>query len=90
MQKTCGRPHACDQAPTSIPIPGISSLTNRTVEKRENFALKHHLCNVQGTFEKCEKMLTEWMCNLQTRSFVLPNAFGCIFCYIQIWFAKCK
>ena len=40
--------------------------------------LKHHLYNMQRTFEKCEKILTDWMYNLQTRSF------GCIFYYIQI------
>ena len=38
MQKTCGRPHACEQAPTRTPTPifCLSSLTNR-----ESFALEH-------------------------------------------------
>ena len=34
--------------------------------------------------------VAEWMCNLQNRSFVLPNVFGFIFCYFQICFAECK
>ena len=41
-------------------------------------------------FGKSEKILTEWMCNLQSRSFILPIVLGCIFGYIQYWVAKCK
>ena len=39
MGKTCGRPHACDHAPTPIPILGISSLTNKTVKRNRTFPL---------------------------------------------------
>ena len=82
MQKTCGRPHACEQAPTPTPTPifGLSSLTNRAVKRNRD------LC--PWALEKCEK--TDWMYDFQTRSFVLQNAFGCIFCYIQTGFAECK
>ena len=71
---TCMRP-----GPQSIPIPGIRSLTERSIKRSRELFLKHHLCNAQRTFEKCVKILTDWMYNLQTRSFVLPNCFYCIF-----------
>ena len=39
MQNTCGRLCACDQAPTPIPILGISSLTNRAVKRNRTLPL---------------------------------------------------
>ena len=39
MQKSCIRPHECDQAPTHIPILSISSLSNRRVKKKKRNSL---------------------------------------------------
>ena len=79
MQKPCRRPQGCDQARTPIPILDISSLTIRAVKRNRELRPSTSSLNVQRTFEKCEKILTDWMYNLQTRFFVLPNAFD-VYC----------
>ena len=59
-------------------------------KKQRKFPLNIISVMCKERSKSASKYLQIWMYNLQTRSFVLPNASGCIFSSIQIWFAECK
>ena len=60
MQKSCIRPYDCDQAPTHIPILSISSLSNRTVKKRERTSL---LNIISVIYKECSESRRKYLQN---------------------------
>ena len=80
IQNSCRCPQACDQVPISIPILGISSLNTRKVKRNRTSPLSNISVMCKERSESVKKYLrATYMYNLQSRSFVLPNAFDVYF-----------